>query len=282
MSDLLPNFLHLGPSKTGSTWLHEVLITHPEIHLSSAKDLYFFSRCYDRGLSWYRGQFRDALPQCKVVGEFSPDYLACPQAPERIHSCLGPGVRLMITLREPAARAFSAYLYLRKHGLAAATFRDTTRTAADLLDEGRYGTHISRYLRYFERGSLHLALFDDLEADARAFLDAVTGWLGVSRLDASPELLAARLPASSARWLPLAALAKRGADLVRRHDDGAALIGRIKRAGIVQRALYKPLGDDRPVISEADISFVREQLEDEIITVENEFGIPLRQHWGWR
>jgi len=84
MSDFLPNFLHLGPSKSGSTWLHEVLISHPEIYFTGAKDLYFFSRCYDRGLSWYSAQFRDARPEHKIIGEFSPDYLACPAGPERI------------------------------------------------------------------------------------------------------------------------------------------------------------------------------------------------------
>ena len=60
MSDLLPNFLHIGPSKSGSTWLHEVLIGHPEVYLSQAKDLYFFNRYYDRGPGWYRAQFRSA------------------------------------------------------------------------------------------------------------------------------------------------------------------------------------------------------------------------------
>ena len=41
MSQRLPNFLHLGPSKSGSTWLHEVLISHPEVYFSEAKDLLF-------------------------------------------------------------------------------------------------------------------------------------------------------------------------------------------------------------------------------------------------
>jgi hypothetical protein len=46
----LPNFLHIGPGKSGSSWLHETLALHPEVYLSEAKDLYFFSRYYDRGL----------------------------------------------------------------------------------------------------------------------------------------------------------------------------------------------------------------------------------------
>ena len=58
----LPNFLHLGPGKSGSSWLHETLALHPEVYLSEAKDLYFFSRYYDRGVDWYRKQFRPARP----------------------------------------------------------------------------------------------------------------------------------------------------------------------------------------------------------------------------
>src|SRR6202043_1453945 len=106
-----------------------------------AKDLYFFSRCYDRGPGWYRAQFRNAQPEHKIIGEFSPDYLACAEAPERIHSCLGPEVRLMVTLREPASRAFSSYLYLRKHGLAAPTLIQTARQAPPLHRGGSCATH---------------------------------------------------------------------------------------------------------------------------------------------
>jgi Sulfotransferase domain len=275
------NFLHLGPSKSGSTWLHEVLISHPGIYLTPAKDLYFFNRYYERGPEWYHAQFSQARPEHKIIGEICPDYLSCAECPERIRSCLGPDVRLMVTLREPAARAFSGYMYLKKHGLAAPSFRETTQTAPELLDEGRYGTHLRRYLRYFDRSSLHIALFDDLQADPQAFLDGVTGWLGVARQVASPDQLAAQLPASKARWLPLAALAKRGANWARKRD-GADLVGRVKRSPLVQRALYTPLGDARPVMAPDEISFVREQLDKEVAAVEGEFGIALRQRWGWQ
>jgi Sulfotransferase domain len=281
LSDRLANFLHLGPSKSGSTWLHEALITHPQMYFTEAKDLYFFSRYYERGAAWYHAQFRGARAEHKVIGEVCPEYLSCPEAAERIRDCLGPDVRLMVTLREPTSRAFSAYLYLRKHGLASTTFRQSTQTALDLLEEGRYGTHLSRYLKYFDRRSLHVALFDDFQADPPAFVDDVTDWLGVARHAVAPEQLQVRLPASRARALPVAKLAKRGADWMRHHDR-ADLVGRIKRSPLVQRALYQPLGEARPEMSPEDVSFVREQLDEEIRAVEDEFGIPLRQRWGWK
>jgi hypothetical protein len=277
----LPNFLYLGPGKSGSTWLHEVLISHPEIYFTEAKDLYFFSRYYDRGLGWYGAQFRAAGPEHKIVGEVSPDYLICPEGPERIRKSLGPDVRLMVTLREPASRAFSSYLYLQRHGLAAPTFIETAQQVPTLLDEGRYVTHLRRYLHSFDRKSLHIALFDDLEADPQAFLNDVTDWLEISRHAVSPRQLEAQLPAAGARWLPLAAAAGHAANWVRRHD-GADLVGRVKRSRLVQRVLYRPLGETRPTMSPEDVSYVRERLSQEIAEVEQEFGLALRQRWGWQ
>jgi hypothetical protein len=280
MSTTLPNFLHIGAGKSGSTWLHEVLIQHPQAYLTDAKDLYFFSRYYHRGPDWYQEQFRDVRPEHAVVGEVSPDYLCCPEAAQRIRDRLGPDVRLAVTLREPADRAFSAYLYLRKHGLARPSFRETAEASPELIDEGRYATHLRRYLRCFDAKALHVTLFDDLAADPQAYLDDVTDWLGIERQVVPSDQLRARLPASTARWLPLATLTRRAADWVRRHD-GAELVGRVKRSAVVQRTLYKPLGEERPVMSEDDVSFVRERLEPEITGVEEEFGIPLRKRWGW-
>jgi hypothetical protein len=277
----LANFLHLGPGKSGSTWLHEILITHPQIYLTEAKDLYFFSRYYDRGLDWYSAQFRAAGPEHKIVGEVCPDYLACEQAPERIRKCLGTDVCLMVTLRDPASRAFSSYLYLRRHGLAAPTFIETAEREPALIDEGRYATHLRRYLDSFDRQALHVAVFDDLETGPQAFLDEVTGWLGISRYTLSPEQLAARLPASRARWPLLAATAKRAANWVRSHD-GADLVGRVKRSPLVERVLYQELGESRPTMSPDEVGYVRERLCGEVADVEEEFGIPLRQRWGWR
>jgi len=280
MSTALPNFLHIGPGKSGSTWLHEVLIQHPQVYLTDAKDLYFFSRYYQRGLDWYRSQFRDARPEHVVVGEVSPDYLSCPEAAQRVRDSLGPDVRLAVTLRDPADRAFSSYLYLRKHGLARPSFRETAEASPELIDEGRYATHLRRYLRCFDAKALHVSVFDDLAADPQAYIDDITDWLGIDRQVVPPEQLAARLPASTARWLPLAMLVQRTADWARRHD-GADLVGRVKRSAVVQRALYKPLGQARPVMSADDVSFVRQQLEAEIAGVEEDFGIPLRERWGW-
>ncbi len=275
----LPNFIHLGPGKSGSTWLHEVLCLHPELYLTEAKDLYFFSRFFERGATWYAEQFADAPAEAKLIGEVCPDYLANPAAPQRIREVLGKDVRLMVTLRDPVDRAFSSYLYLAKHGLAAATFRDTWVANPELIEEGRYADQLRRYTTTVARP--HVSIFDDLQADPQAFLDQTTDWLGLARLPLPEEHLAAKLPASSARLMPLAKAAQRGAEWVRQHD-GAQVVGRIKRSALVQKMLYRPLGNDRPIPSEADVTALRAEFEPQLAGIYEDFGVDLRTRWGWR
>lgn len=274
----LPNFLYVGPDKAGSSWLHETLIKHPDAYLTPSKDLYYFDRYYDRGTEWYAAQFKDARDQ-SVVGEVCQDYLFHPEAAQRIHDTLGD-VKVMVSLRDPVDRAWSSYLYMRKHGIGPDTFAEALRSRPELLEHGRYATGLDRFLELYPRDHVHVALFDDLEADPQGFLDGVTDFLGIERQPLDPKELEARLPAASARSVRLAANVRRAADWVREHD-GARLVGMVKRSPLVHRALYRPI--DRAAVrpDPTDVLTVRRELSSEVEALEGTFGLRLRESWGW-
>lgn len=276
-----PNFLHIGPSKAGTTWLHEVLLNHPSVYLTPAKDLYYFSRYYDRGDSWYFQKFRQAPSTASIIGEICPDYLMSIDAPKRVESSLGQDVRLMVTLRDPVERAFSAYLYLKRQGIASGTFRQCALEHQDVLDEGRYSTHLRRYLTYFSSESLRIGVFDDLEDDPQRFLDETTDFLAIERLPLREVQREPVLRASSARSRHVSLLVRNGATWVRRHN-GDRLVGAVKRNKSVQSLLYTSYEDERPIMSPEDRAFVMDTLCGELNFVEREFGIPLSDRWGWR
>lgn len=274
----LPNFLYIGPDKAGSSWLHEMLLKHPDVYLTPAKDLYFFDRYYDRGPAWYAAQFRDARDE-KIVGEVCQDYLFHPEAATRIHETLG-SVRVMVTLRDPVERAWSSYLYARKHGIWPEPFGEALRNHPELLEHGRYATGLDRFLRRLPRDMVHVALFDDLAADPQRFLDDVTDFLGIDRLPLSTEDLGARLPAAEARSVFLASVARRSADWVREHD-GARLVGAVKRSPLVHRVLYRPIDKEAVRPAPDDVGMVRRALAPEIDALERALGLGLREAWGW-
>ena len=50
----LPTFLGIGVQRGGSTWLHTLLTSHPDVYLPTRrKEVRFFDRDYERGLKWY-------------------------------------------------------------------------------------------------------------------------------------------------------------------------------------------------------------------------------------
>jgi len=273
----LPNFLYIGPDKAGSSWLHEVLLAHPQVYMTPAKDLYFFDRYYDKGTDWYASHFEKAGDE-PVVGEVCQDYLFCASAAQRIQETL-KSPRFMVTLRDPVDRAFSSYLYSLKMGRQPGSFSEALTNRPHLLDHGRYGTGLDRFADRFGESSVHVSVFDDLQADPRAFVARVLEFLRIAPMELTDELLQARLPASKARSARLARLARAAADWTREHD-GAVVVGRVKRAAVVQRLLYQPL-QQRPQVEAADAARIRAELDDELRRVEERFGVHLRRRWGW-
>src|SRR5271170_6528478 len=53
---ILPSFIVVGPPRTGTTWLHEVLTDHVNLP-GPTKETRFFDLHFDRGLNWYLDHF---------------------------------------------------------------------------------------------------------------------------------------------------------------------------------------------------------------------------------
>jgi hypothetical protein len=276
-TDTVPDFLYIGTSKAGSTWLFNALSVHDDVWLASNKGLYFFDAHYERGLDWYRQQFQDA--DGRAVGEFSHSYLSSPEAPPRI-SAYSSSMRLLVCLREPVDRAFSDYLDLVKNNGYTGSFTDAVAQHTRLLDRGRYATHLSRYLEHFPISQIHVGLFDDLKTGAQAYADEVYDFLGLDRLVLSQGDLKARMPAGRPRNAAVVGLAKRA-------SKGAAAIGlrrwrsRIKRSTVVRSALYKQYRDDKPRLDPQVRDELRKSFADEVARLDRLLGRPVSETWGY-
>lgn len=270
-----PNFLYIGPDKSGSTWLYEVLLRHPEVFVPPVKDIYFFDRYYDRGPGWYEKFFSAAPPSARAVGELSHDYLFSPEAARRISTDL-PGVRLLTSLRDPVERTFSQYLYLRSSGLTRAPFREALTRFPELIDNSRYADHLAVYLDLFPRDRIRILFFEDMVSDPEAFAAQVFSFLDVSpAVDAvvREQVLAASRP----RSFLAARLAKGGATLARRLGM-PGLVGAVK-GGAVRRILYAPYrSGERPTLDPGDRERLIETYRDGIERLADLTG---RDLTGW-
>ena len=134
----LPNFLIIGPSKSGTTSLYEYLNSHPEVYMSPVKEAKFLvsESIQDRlkrkneeadvisSLEDYVDLFSGVQNE-KAIGEVSPQYFRLHnEAIEAIQEYLRD-VKIIIPLRNPVDRAFSAYTHLVRDGKETLSFEES-------------------------------------------------------------------------------------------------------------------------------------------------------------
>ena len=180
----LPGFIHVGPPRTGTTWLHEALKGH--IGLPKIKETRFFDTYYNRGIEWYCNTFDDYPPDVPA-GEMGPTYFSNAVARERIKLHI-PDCKIIITLREPAARLYSMYRLARagRHP-AEDTFEGYWRYQIDCGgDLCSYAAQLLRWQAAFGKSRVLVRFYEDLNSDPQGYLDSVCDFIEAHRVTLDP------------------------------------------------------------------------------------------------
>ncbi|MCH8827983.1 MAG: sulfotransferase domain-containing protein [Planctomycetes bacterium] len=280
MSDQhVPNFLYIGTSKAGSTWLYNLLNHHPDVFMAPGKGTYFFDRHFDKGLEWYRGHFRNAGDK-KIVAEVSHSYLYSPEACQRIAD-LNPEMRLMVCLREPVDRAFSSYLDHVKNNKFRGDFETALKQLPILTDRGRYATHLAPYVKTFGVERIHVAVFDELTTDPAGFARKLFDFLDLTQIELSESLLKKRMPAGTPRWRWLTRTAK-FVSRTARQIGLKSLVGKAKTSIAIRNMLYcEYRQNEKPQMMPATRERLQDQFADEIRRLDRLFGTEFQQLWQY-
>lgn len=202
-----PDFLIVGAQKGGTTALYDILNRHSRIRGTSPKEIHYFSD--DR---WYHPDTLDEyavhfpLPVQVASGqklfESTPCYLCHPDVPRRLHA-YHPELKLIILLREPVERAFSAWTMFHHQfrmggwkslhdprDFAQVVAEDLPATVAgrdypedkySYFGRGLYRRQIEACLRYFSRDQLYLVESAALRDDFERTIGEIQDFIGVSR-----------------------------------------------------------------------------------------------------
>lgn len=111
-----PGFIIAGAQKSATTSLHYYLNQHPDLRGSNPKEVCYFhdDRNYRKGKEWYRKAFINFRSPFKkgLFFETTPENLYYRKAPARIYD-FNRDMKIIIVLREPVQRAFSAWTMYR-------------------------------------------------------------------------------------------------------------------------------------------------------------------------
>jgi hypothetical protein len=195
MDEARVNFLIAGVQKGGTTALHDYLAAVPDVALADAKEVHFFD---DESQDWTRPDYQAyhaRFPEAdgRPCGEATPIYLYWRSALERI-AAYNPGMRFVVTLRDPVERAWSHWKMEYARGAERQPFAWCIREGRQRLFEaepwgwhrefsyverGFYAEQLERLYGLFPREQVLVLSAEDLRRDPAPALAAVRRFLGL-------------------------------------------------------------------------------------------------------
>lgn len=204
----VPDFFIVGPPKSGTTALYEMLGRHPEIYMPDIKEPRFFATDMRSRFQPARGHrlpetvedylslFTAATPE-QCVGEASSLYLSSRTAARAIAD-VQPAARIIATVREPASFLRSFHLQLlrshveTKKDLRTAIALEPARSQGKHIprrshlpqllqysEQVRYVEQLRRYRAVFPPEQMLVLIYDDFRRDNQATLQTVLRFLAV-------------------------------------------------------------------------------------------------------
>lgn len=202
--DSLPDFIIAGAMKSGTTSLHAILNSHPDIAIVQNElsffdidcmlqhsDFNFYNAKKDSWTNqsmqehpevlwnWYESQFKGIENKLCLLGEDSPSYLSSKNVAKRI-AMQDKAVKLIFILRHPTKRTVSNYLHKLKSGRAIYNLEDTLRFEPhSIIERSLYKEHLETYYKHIPFARIKVVLFEDLVQNQEQCIKEVCDFLEV-------------------------------------------------------------------------------------------------------
>jgi len=199
----------IGAQRCGTTSLYNYLIQHPKIIPASSKEIHFFDKFYDLGLSWYQEQFKKNHPNFSsdklnefLTGEATPAYLSHPDVPKRVTKIL-PNIKFVVLLRNPINRAYSHYKLTFRVGIEKLSFSESIKKQSKIINldikkifsdgkfyesnlkahlyliKGIYVYHLENWFKFFKKSQFLIIKSEDFFKNPKKFTNDVFTYLGL-------------------------------------------------------------------------------------------------------
>ncbi|MEO7837123.1 MAG: sulfotransferase domain-containing protein [Acidimicrobiales bacterium] len=206
-----PDFVGLAAKKAGTTWWHDLIVSHPEIHRrepavpgsipARVKEVHFFQVHWNNGFSEadaHRYHQYFPRPPGRRVGEWTPRYLLDYWTPSQLRIA-APDAKLLVLVRDPLERFCSSVThYLFRHG-----FLEHPRAIVEEVEYGRYAAGLERLLRHFPREQVLVLQYERCVRQPEVELAATYRFLGLENTEFVPSTIERRLGAARAEKINL-------------------------------------------------------------------------------
>jgi hypothetical protein len=206
----LPDFLIIGPQRTGSSWLRTNLCKHPQVLMPFKKEIFFFSHLRRRDHKRYRSNRlepyfdlfkiplhkkleRTAKAMCQglllpsmIRGEATASYATMPATDIANIFALNPAMQIVIMVRDPVQRSWShakkTLVRDRKKRLEDVPFEEFERCyrSKSNIERGTYTALIEKWRSFCGEGALYIAEYRKLCENPLGLITETQEFLGIA------------------------------------------------------------------------------------------------------
>lgn len=154
----------IGAQKAGSTWVQHVLDSDCRVCTSTDQEVKYLNRRDAPNFQHYCSLF----PNCSMAlasADVTPAYMSSSRALHRLENfreVYNFVPKIVVVLREPVQRAFSAYQMFLNYGKQLGEFAENLQECNGIYEESLYGKHMQRWIDAGYGDQMHVILFDDL------------------------------------------------------------------------------------------------------------------------
>lgn len=200
---MLPNFIIAGATRSGTTSLYYYLKQHPQISFPNLKEPRYFSSIHLKlpqqgigdhtvdeklitSLEDYKKLYEDI--ENKIVGDASSEYLTDSEhTPSEIHKLLGD-IPILLILRNPVDRAYSAFYNLTRDGRETLTFEEALKEEENRIQKnwdvmwaykkvGLYADQVKEFLDKFS--NVKILIFEEFSQNPEQGLKEIFKFLNI-------------------------------------------------------------------------------------------------------
>jgi hypothetical protein len=194
------DFIIMGAQKAGTTALSLNISKHPDIYIDNNKDpakseVHYFDINFKKGLEWYKHHFNYSK---KIVGEKTPELMYLDWTFPLIQS-VNPYVKMIVILRNPIIRAYSAWKHAKKMFNETRSFEEaiyapnsTNKTfytsQFHYLERGLYYRQLTELLKWFSKDNLLILINENVIKNMNEEYNRVYAFLNLPSFDTTYNL----------------------------------------------------------------------------------------------
>ena len=276
------DFINIGPGRTGTSWLYQLLQSHPDISLPVVKETEFFNHNWHLGSDWYEGLFSAATGKGIIRGEISNMYYCDMQALDRI-KLYNPNMKIVVNYRDPHDLLVSYLTFGLRRGLEIPrgnyikTYpigmlmgsgytdrlfagRPSEGDMVSTFDSVLLSRYISKVYEVFDKRNVFIFNYDSLVRDADVVSRSLFDFLGVNHYSSDVLHKSSVNSAAEPRLKFLGKVASRLAFFLRKHGL-FSILTYLHNNALVKKLVLRPAVKGTVFVEEA----MREQLAAEAV-----------------